>query len=257
MIYIHPERLTVYSDEIHDDPAQALALATNKYGLKTVCLRRAWTSSVATLNDVAANQLKSLLRGLKPLLISSDLGLDISTVGDPEFERPFLMANYFGAKYLRVHVGGRHQATLRPGWIRAVGDRAVKAGITPLFEYNPEYGNMTATEIHEMLSIHPRWKVLYDPTQFVVRKNVNPFTSYWPTLYDKVAVIDLRDYKIGEGFKPVGMGDCSVLETVRDANVRGYTGSFAVEPGLGRKFGSTLGREAVFQLAYQQINNHL
>jgi len=256
MIHIHPARLAAYSDEVHDEPGPALD-SIRKCSIQYVCLRRAWTGNVTTLHDIALSQLKGMLGQLKVLMISSDLGMDLENVPDKEFEQNFLVANYFGAKLIRFHVGVKGQEGLREGWIKRVGDRAIKANIVPLLEYNPEYGNLSAKEISELLDAHPRWRFLYDPAQLVCRRNLDPFANYWTPLRDRTALVDLRDYKIGVGFRPVGLGDCRLLDTVKDANQRGYTGMFAIEPGLGRKFGSALTRDEVFKLAYTQLQEHL
>ena len=254
---INQSKTTTYLDEISDNPALATDLAINTYKLNSICLRRVWTGNITTLNDIALNQLKSSLGNLKVLMIASDLGAQTIKVTDTEFERPFLISNYFGARYLRVHIGNSHEHDLQEAWIKKVGDRSIRANITPLYEYNPDYGNITADDILNLLNFHPRWKILYDASSWIVRRNLDPYIKYWTHLKDKVAIIDIKDYRIGQGFRPCGLGDCRLKETIAEASTILNTIHFALEPSLGYRYNTAMKREEVFKLAWDQMIEYL
>ena len=253
---IHLSRISTYLDEISDNPTVAAELAINTYKFNTICLRRAWTGNVIGLNDIALAQLKNVLGSMKVLMLASDIGAQTIKVTDAEFERPFLVANYFGARYLRVHIGNASEHDLQEAWIKRIGDRAIRANITPLYEYNPDYGNITAPEILNLLNNHPRWKILYDASSFCVRRNLNPYIKYWTILKDKVAIIDIKDFKIGQGFRPCGLGDCKLKETIAEANINPNI-IYALEPSLGYRYGTASNREEVFSLAWNQMLEYL
>ena len=99
--------------------------------------------------------------------------------------------------------------------------------------------------------------VLYDPAQLIIKKNQNPFIKYWPLLKNRVCGIDIHDFKIGHGFKPVGHGDARLKETIDDAINDNYDGWFFIEPGLGKRFTTQSSKEEVFAANFQILNSLL
>jgi hypothetical protein len=256
MILIHSNKLSAYTDEISDDPIAACNLARS-YGLELVSLRRAWTGMVTELHEEALRRLKGAMGSTKVLLLSSELGLNSVTPSEEEFNKPFLVANYFGARFIKVSVGPNPDQALTQAWMERVSTRAIKANLTPILEYQLDFGYWTAQQISKLLEPHRRWRLLFDPTQFIVRRNLNVFEQYWIPLKRFVAILELRDFKIGVGFRPAGHGDAKLAEILKDAQVSQLQPYCVLEPGLGPRFGNAVGREAVFKLAYNSAQEKL
>lgn len=256
MILIHPNKLSAYSDEISDDPVAACELART-YGLQTVCLRKAWSQPVVELSPEALRLLKGSLGGLRVLLLTSELGLDSLEPSDEQFNKPFLVANYFGARFLKIHVGNIPDPERLKNWMERVANRALSASLVPVLEYQIDSGYWSPQELLKVVEPFRRWRLLYDPAQFIIRRNLNPFEQYWQPLKKHIALVELRDFQIGVGFRPAGHGDSKLAETIRDANLNSLPIYYILEHGLGRNYGKAVGRTAVFKLAYDCMNDKL
>ncbi len=109
--------------------------------------------------------------------------------------------------------------------------------------------------VAKLLANNRRWKLLYDPTSLIMKQNQDPFMRYWTLLKNFTGAIDLRDFKIGYGIKPVGYGDAKIKLTIDDCISIGYKGWFFLEPSLGRRHGSAVTKAETFALAYQALEN--
>lgn len=224
------DRLAVYLDELSDDPNVACKMAADA-GLSHVCLRRVWGSNVKDLSDEACQKLKDILNThhLKVALFASDLGR-VMTVS---VARDITLANYFKALYARVLMP---PATLSAGydqWLKSVADEFRRSGVELLLEVTTE---SVPLDVEGVLALAKgaRAKLLYDPAQFMMRQRVNPF-EFWDSLSGVTGAVDLHDYKIGRGHRPLGTGDAGLKELY--SSFRGWR---FIEIGLGKPSGDVV-----------------
>lgn len=258
---IDRRHLGAYLDEVSEDPEAACeSLAARN--IRLVALRRAWTQGLESLQDQALHRLKSSLddHGLKAAMVVSNVGAvdqsELAGVPGDEVQRPFLLANYFGASAVRVHAGfgtGRPDLQLLSAWMSRVTKRSIAANVTPLLELSAEGVLQEPGDVAALLRDHPRWGLLYDPAGLMVTRVLDPYTKYWTLLKSRVAAIDLRDVLPGRKYLPVGHGSCRWADTLADATASGYRGHYFLEPGLGRRYGDALTREGAFEIAYEAI----
>lgn len=255
-------KLAVYLDEVDDDPAVACKNLAAK-GLHYVVLRNAWKGNVCDATDASCQRLKKLLNdnNLSVVTIASDLGKadHLGAVPKSQVDRLFNLAAYFQAANIRVHLGNKlrsepDKAAIKD-WMTMITDRCLAATLTPLYEVGDDAAIRDPVAIAELFASFRRWKLLYDPVQLILRHKQDPFQRYWTLLKSFVAAVDLRDYKIGHGFKPVGFGDAKVRLTVAEGLSGQFRGWYYLEPSLGRKYASAVTRWETFQLAFEALEN--
>lgn len=242
---IDRNRLAVYLDEAGDDPATACATLA-RLGVSQVCLRQIWTGNVCNASDQALEKLKELLskHALTVVMIASDLNRY-----DTDPDRPFLLARYFAAPLVRVWGGQDGDFS----WMERVGRLAVQTNVTPLLEPHPEQLPFSTVDLARVLQLYPQWRLLYDPVQLVLGGHREPFQKYWTLLKSKIAALDIRDMAWPPQPRVPGGGICEVRRTLQDALNIGYKGWYLLEPGLGRRFGQTLGRDNTFAVAFDAL----
>jgi len=268
------DRLAAYLDEAGEDPQQA-ADTLLAYNLRHVALRYAWASNVCEIQDQSCQRLKDLLtrNDIKTTLVASDLGkvpIDaLGSISQEQIRRTFDVVRYFGAPLVRVHAGistgqisavDTQQASADKyilDWMNRISDIAISDNVVPVLEVGFDSFLQHPSAIASVLASQRRWKLLYDPAQLIVRRHLDPFVKYWTLLKRSVAIIDLHDYKIGHGFKPVGFGDGKLDLTLRDAATANYHGWYILEPGLGRKHGNANTKAATFALAVEGLQHLL
>lgn len=255
-------KLAAYLDEADDDPAAACKNLATK-GIHYVVLRNAWKGNVCDATDAACQRLRKLLNdsSLSVVAIASDLGKadHLASVPAAKVDRLFNLAAYFQAANVRVHVGNRTRSgpdlPAIQTWMTMITDRCLSAGLTPLLELGDESAVRDPVAVAQLLAAFRRWKLLYDPAQLILRHKQDPFQRYWTLLKSFVAAVDLRDFKIGHGFKPVGFGDARLRETVAEGVSGQYKGWYYLEPSLGRKHGSAVTKWETFLLAHEALEN--
>ena len=255
-------KLAVYLDEVDDDPATACKNLATK-GIHYVVLRNAWMGNICDATDTACQRLRQLLNdnSLSVVTIASDLGRfdHLSAVPPAKVDRLFNLAAYFQAANVRVHIGnhirGGPDMVQIKNWMTMITDRCLSAGLTPLLEVSDDSAVRDPVQLAGLLAAFRRWKLLYDPAQLIIKHKQDPFQRYWTLLKSFVGAVDLRDFKIGHGFKPVGFGDARLRETVGEGLSGQFKGWYYLEPSLGRKHGSAVTRWETFQLAHEALEN--
>jgi len=254
-------KLAVYLDELDADPFKACEIA-RALGLEHICLRRVWSTSIGRATDDACKQLIAAIRKAKlsVLIIYTDDGRcpAESLVYDQTIKRSLMIAAYFKARFFRPFVG--LNATRLSGnqdeaitkideWMDAIGGECARTpaanSTVPLLEIDPDAEIFEASAVTELLNKHKSWKLLYDPSLLIAKRNQNPMERYWYPLRNRVAAIDLHDFKRGSGFVPAGMGDCLIDETIADCTTNRYDGWFVVEPGVARRSNPTMSRKEI------------
>jgi len=253
--------VAAYLDEAADDPEQACILL-QELGIHYAVLRSAWATNICELQDRACTQLRDLLHkyNITPVAILSDLGsIDVGllhTITSDKIDRAFNLATYFKAQYVRFQLGTKGKPGPTPSltkWMDEITSKSLSANVTPVWEPTNESHVIQASDIAVLMSKNRRWKLLYDPVQFIIRQNLDPFKKYWSLIKSSVIAIDVRDYKIGYGFKPVGFGDAKVQHTLSDAKSSNFLGWLFIEPSLGRKHGSALTKQETFKSALNAV----
>ena len=258
---IDRRRLGVYLDEVSDDPAAACSII-QAHNIPFVILRQVWARSVVDLPDDGLSKLKTLLdsSNLRTLMIVSDLGgippTELAALGAGLVDRVFIIANYFKAPLVRIHAGfgtGQFDLVVLDKWLTTISARSINANVTPVLEVQPESYPSTATDVAGILSKYSRWALSYDPASIIMNRVLNPYIKYWTLLKGRTKLVELHDFKTGIGPKPVDHGDCELKRTITDATASDYTGYWGLEPGLGRRYSTAIGKPATFELALEAI----
>lgn len=258
-------KLAAYLDEAGEEPgAGCQTLVDNQ--IHYVVLRHCWTGNICGISDTGHQKLINLLQkhDLTVICIASDLGrVDASQlfrIGDDQIDRVINICNYYKAPMVRIFVGNTTNIDATKvinDWMHQISEKCLAADIIPLLEITPESHFYKAPDVAKLLATHKHWKLLYDPVQFILRQNQNPFIRYWTLLKDRTEVIDIRDMKIGKGFKPAGFGDSKIDMTVQDALNSGYKGWFFLEPSLGRRHAQAQTKRDTFQFALEGLDTIL
>lgn len=256
-------KLAGYLDEAGDDPASAVE-TLRAHNIRWACLRQLWSGNVVDVTDQAIAKVKSILDhgGVRTIMLSTEIGAVIpdtlASVPRDRLDRALHLANYFGATFVRFKVGkagpGPVQVEHIESWMNDIQNRALRANIVPLLELAWDQTLSEPADAARWLAAYPRWKLLYDPTQVILHRKLDPFVKYWTLLKTKIGAIDLHDVKTGHNFRPVGQGDSCWDRTLKDASESKYNGWYFVEPGLGRRYGTALTRRDTFGLAVQALD---
>jgi hypothetical protein len=252
-------KLAVYLDEAGDDLDSACS-ALKTHNLNYAVLRRVWTRHICDATDDECQTVRKTLTnsGISPVAISTDTGkVPVGMLARINNNRLFDLAQYFSVSQIKFAIGIKPApAELTPihDWMNTVTDGCLKRNITPLFEVSDESAVHTAPDVAALLAKHRRWKLLYDPVQLILKQNQDPFVRYWALLKQFVGAIDVRDFKIGRGYKPVGFGDAKIGLTLKDAITSSFKGWYYLEPGLGRRHGDAVTRQGTFNLAVAALN---
>jgi sugar phosphate isomerase/epimerase len=190
-------------------------------------------------------------------MLASELGAvspdALMKTKEERIKRTFDIASYFGVKMIRIFVGDSQadvEATSK--WMAMIDERSLAADITPVVEITHGSALFQPTVASRLLGLHKRWRLLYDPAQLVMKRAQDPFVKYWTLLKSRVAAIDVHDYKIGHGHKPVGYGDGKLALTLADA-ASWFGGWYLFEPALGRSYGKAMTKVQTFRLALEAL----
>jgi hypothetical protein len=174
-----------------------------------------------------------------------------------KINRVFDVAAYFQAASVRIFAGTRtKEGADEPirDWMQMITERCLASNLMPLYETTAESHLSQPAEVATLLSRYRRWRLLYDPVQLILKQNQDPFSRYWTLLKGFAAAMDVRDFKIGHGFKPAGFGDARIAQTLQDALQSGFQGWYFLEPSLGRRFGSAMTKRDTFKLALEALD---
>lgn len=255
-------KLAAYIDEAGEDPESACKLL-NKLHIHYAVIRQAWTHNISNLSDRGCKKLKNILseNNISPIALVTKVGEVLATeLINQNVNKVFDLAGYFNTQLVRVQIGTKIRQDANQFieyWLNHVQQLAISRNIIPIFEITDESHYKSPSEIVTILNKFSRWKLLYDPAQLILKQNQDPFVKFWTLLKSNVAAIDVCDFKIGKGFKPVGFGDSKILLTMADAVNTNYKGWFFFEPCLGRRYGSYLTREDTFVMAYEALESNL
>jgi sugar phosphate isomerase/epimerase len=271
--------LAAYLDEAGDDPIGA-AVNLRQTGIKYVCLRQAWATAIQDASDIACQRLLSVLRehGLQGVALMTTIGnvpfTGLSEIGIERIKRVMSLAEYFGARMVRFYTGRADSQTgdlagalpTVHNWMTTVAKIASEHNVVPIMEIDPPHSLpmdrtlFQAADVAKLLAAQPQWRLLYDPAALLLRypgSVGNPFLKYWTLLKNRVLAVDLRDFKIGEGFRALGHGDSDWQRTLQDMASINYRGWYFLEPGLGRRHGMATSKTETFKMALTALDELL
>lgn len=258
---INSLKIAAYLDEAGEDPATGCT-TLSKQGIHYAVLRHCWADNVCNLSDTGHQRLITTIRdhNLTVICIASELGRlpvdQLSRVSDSQIGDVLNVCTYYGAPLVRIFVGLKTSDPIEAAysWMERIAKRCEDANVTPLLEVTADSHLYNPTDVAHALAAHKRWQLLYDPVQYIMRQSQNPFVKYWTLLKQRTGAIDVRDMKIGKGFKPPGFGDSMINLTVKDAISSGYSGWFFIEPSLGRRHAGAQTKPETFLFAIQGLN---
>ena len=253
-------KIAAYLDDVGDTPDIACQ-TLQECDIKHVVIRQVWTGNICDLSDSACQKLKNIIdkHALSVPMVASNLGLidcnDLESIPLETINRTLSVAKYFKANYVRIFGGIKNTSRNKDvinNWMSLISSECVKAGITPLFEIIDDFPySYDIPIILELLNNNRHWRLLYDPVQLIIKRNVNPFDKYWKNIRKFVAAIDVRDYKIGHGFKIADAGDSMIKQTIDDSKGIGYNGWYFME--FGQRISDGLSKQAIFKESYEQF----
>lgn len=250
-------RVAAYLEEAGEEPAKSCDTLLG-FGIPYVVLRHIWTGNITGLTDSSYHKLREIIleRDMTVIMVASDLGGEpadsLHKVSEEKIDHVFNLAQYFKAPFVRIGIGTKCNGecvSLIDDWMGKISTKAIAANVTPLLEVTNDSHISSPSGIANQFLKHKRWKLLYDPVQFILRQNQDPFVKYWTLLKNNVAAIDVRDLKIGKGFKAAGHGNSKIDLTIKDALGSGYQGWYIMEPSFGRRHGDALTKHDTFKLA--------
>jgi hypothetical protein len=256
-------KVAAYLEDAGEDPVSACQ-TMREAGITNAVIRHVWTSNIKDLSDNGCVKLRKILSDhqITPVAIVSAIGdvpaTELPNVPVEAIDRTFNLAAYFSVPMLGLTCGRQvpeKADTQIAEWFDNIQHRSVSANLLPLMEITTKSHLYAAAETVLMLARFSRIKLLYDPAQLIIKQNVDPFVKYWTLWKQYVGAIDVRDYKIGRGYKPVGFGDTQIARTVLDAIRSKYTGWFFFEPSLGRRHGTAYTKGDVFKSAFAAFCN--
>mgnify|MGYP006274583399 CR=1 FL=1 len=257
---MRPIKFATYLDEAGDEPASA-CINAKAMGFNYVVLRHLWSSNVASLNDTACQSIMKLLKDneLTPIMLASEIGqVPASTLMSHKsaIDRLFDLAFFFKVPMVRVFVGDYENKSelIVKNWMAYVQEKAILSGITPVLEVTHGSSLFNPITLVQTLSSFKRWKLLYDPAQFIIKQAQDPFVRFWTLIKSYVSCLDIHDFKIGHGHKPPGYGDTKLVPTLNDALATLPECWYLMEPALGRKYGPALTKLDVFKLALDSLD---
>lgn len=254
-------KLAAYLDEAGDSPGDACQTLVN-LGISKVCLRTAWTRDISRMDDHALEILKDLLtaHGLQPVLLYSTVGDGpISNIVDQycDAKRAIMVCEALGCRSVRFSLGravkSDHNLRILARWMTTLSNDCLSANIRPVLNLDMNSCITQPAEIAKVLSEQKRWGILYDPVDIIATRRALPFVKYWALIKNRVEFIDLHDYHIASGPRPLGHGDAQVDLTLNDAILSQFRGWYCLEPGLGTRYDTIVGRDKLLRLQHDAL----
>ncbi len=255
-------KIAAYLDQAGEDPLSACKNLV-KHKISHVALKRIWTNNVDSVSDNICQDLKKLLvdYDISPILVASNLGNvpanRLNHIKESEIKRVFNLVSYFKTNYVRVFLGTKCNddcSVIIDNWISRIIEYSVLFNVVPVYEVSPDSYYFSHIDLAKILNKYKKLKLLYDPAQFLLRQNMDLFVKYWLLLKDNISLFDVRDIKVGRGYKPAGLGDAKLDLTIADS-LDSFSGWYILEPSLGRRYSNYVGKEEIFGIALKAFQD--
>lgn len=255
-------KTAVYLDELHDDAIKASDLLKDQ-AIRYAVLRNVWgPTNICNATNDACKALRDRLdvNQQTTIAICSNLGVkpieDLHKTPDDDIHHALHIAAYFKSPYVRIGVGtGKYNHDAVSAWMDRITGKCIDYNVAPIYEPTNESALIEPIDIISHLKQYKRWKLQYDPAQLILKKRFDPFVKYWMPLNKYVLAIDVRDFKMGQGFKPPGLGDAMIINTIKSAAANSYNGWLFLEPSLGRRYASAVSKVETFKLAMTALQS--
>lgn len=238
--------LSAFGDEI----AAALNIQLeilSSHNIKFIEMRGVNGRSIADFSINEAREIKKQLdeRGISVSAIGSPIGkikvndnfdehlelfnklLDIARVLDTSYIRVF---SFYIPKGDKPEVY-KDDILLK---MKRLTDRAAEKGIILLHENEKDIYGDTAERCLEIVEYvnSPNLRLTFDPANFAQCK-VEAYPHAYKLLRKHIEYVHIKDAIFESGHVvPAGLGDCKILEMLKDLKVSGYKGFLSIEPHL-------------------------
>lgn len=259
-------RVAAYLNEAGDSLPESVATFAD-CGLHYTVLGNMWLGNIADVNDGVCANIRSALNSVNvsTIALNTNVGnvpvMDLAKIAKPDVERVFNRCRFFNSQFVKFGSGFSTSLLGSAGdyaveyWWDLLSALASDYDVVPLIEItNSGYSSDCVTLI-KLLEKYKSIKLLYNPSALILDRNVDPFLKYWVLLSKFVALVNLRDFKVGVGFKPVGFGDAKLKAVVSDSLNSGGSHWFCLQPNLGSRFGSLSGRSSVFKSSVKALDS--
>lgn len=258
-------KIAAYLEDAGDEPASSCR-TLKEVGITNAVIRHTWTTNIKNLSDSGCVKLRKTLANyhIKPVAIYSTIAdVPVNKLADisvEELDRTYHLAAYFDCPIIIFNCGNKIKTQSDYSkevfyWLHKIQDKSLAANILPLVEITVNSYLTNASEVITLMAKFSRLKLLYDPVQLIVKQNIDPFVKYWALWKQYVAAVDVRDYKIGHGYKPFGHGNAQIARTVADCIRSNLNNWFFFEPSLGKKLGTANTKSEVFKSAYSVFSD--
>ncbi len=257
-------KFAAYFDEAGDDPASSISTLSSNNIYYTI-LRNIYNDKpIVDLDDNNMKSIRSQLidSDISVVSLSTNLGCvdvnDIDSICDDEIIRVFNVAKFFKVESIKVYCGiGGYDAVIINRWMNRITDFSIQYNLVPVLEIDDKSSLVNPDDAVTVLNKYRRWKLLYDPAQFLVNRKCDPISKYWRRLSKYVYAIDLRDFKTSRGPKPIGYGDTMILDTFKSALENNGNCWCFFEPSLGRRFSGSRTKSESFNQALEIFKNQI
>ena len=252
-----PIILSVPIDEYSDSIDQSIT-GLKSQGIKHFSIFNINGKFVSTLPDDTLLRIRKLLEGVNVQVVKLDLGYNCIP-STPAIEKQMSIASFFKAKSVILGltaVAFNNKLEEIDKFLSTLTDRAVSMSIIPLIDLGHDLFETDPEAFASRFSKYRKIKYLYDPSRFMERSRTFPSIKWWPKISANVNCVVLRDFRTGLGYFPIGEGVTNIAETAKEF-VKAGGRSLIFRPSLGRRYGSHLGKDKTFGLAYKILRERL
>lgn len=251
-------RVACFLDEVDDDSVVAASKAA-EFGIKNVVLRRLWSYPLDSATDPACMKLIGALKKhnltvpiVTAQVAATNVQILLTEENRTKFNRALLLAGYFHASAIRIFPGvvtlreSEKHVEMAHKWLEFTSNEARRHRLVPLLQVGPECFCQTAEEIKAILNKYKMY-LIYDPAALLV-KRPQDVSGFHDILRPYIHSYCIRDFKIGEGFRPYGLGSVGWDKIKNDLKTDSW---FLIDPCLGHRHGGLYGKQAIFKAAYE------
>lgn len=251
---IQQYKVAYYNDEAGADLASSKTIG-QELDLKYVILRNINNRNILKIDDNILSEWKR--NHLEIVGLHTDISLK-EAITNEDLTRLHKKIYLLKPHLVRFGWNGEYD---NHNTVSAIIDLSISLNFVPIIEYEHEHFKspkfVNVDKWFALLEKSRRLKILFDPTQYVLRTKSDPVERIFLPLYHYVGMIDVRDHLIGVAPQIVGSGSIDWKTIFKKLDSDKYNGWLCLEPGLGMRYRDTNGRGEVFKLAYEAFTEGL